>query len=375
MPVMRVEDLRSMRDEWEKLALNRPFCSPDWMIPWSEHFRTARRPFVLAVYHNDQLIAIAPWHIHTSALGTARVGFLGTGKACSEYLGLLVEEGFEESTADQLSDWMVQAAMGEHGPENRWDRLDLEAISHDDQPIDLLSKKLSERGCQPTVQDGPVCWRLAVEETADQWLMRLNKSIRRKLRQLDQQAIKTGRATYRIAETNEEKRLVLERLVKLHNARRAQLGEVGCFATPGFKEFIQGVIFADWRSGAVRLSQLELDSRTIATGLCLETHDGLYVYQCGIEVSGDGKGDLAAANSGWLLNLYHIQYAYQRKLKFVDYLRGDEPYKHQLAAVPIRQQNIMLIPPVARAKVRQQVWTFGQAAKGLGKFIVNQVHQ
>jgi CelD/BcsL family acetyltransferase involved in cellulose biosynthesis len=280
-----------------------------------------------------------------------------------------------EPALEHLSQWMMESAVGHHGDENRWQRLDLESVATDDLASNLLCQKLVALGAQCVSSQSATCWRINLCDTQNEWLSRLNKSIRRKLRLLQTRAIQTGRAIYKVAATQSERATIFKHLVRLHNDRRNQLGELGCFEFPGFFDFLNQIVERPESGDMVKLSLVELDGIVVAAGLCFESENGLMVYQTGISMPSKSNADFVAANPGWLLNLFHIDYARQRGLSYIDYLRGNEKYKRQLGALPVMVNFHMVVPPVAGAVIRQKIWSMAQVAKGFGKEVIQVLPQ
>lgn len=370
MLATRVHRFNDLYEAWQKLSKGRPFCSPLWMGSWAQELSGVANPYVLAVTDCDNVVAIAPFHTHTSRIGAERLEFLGTGKACSEYLGILVDESHLEPATDCLANWMIEAAEGTHGDENCWERLDMESVLPSDVATNLLCKKLADRGATWIRRPAASCWRIDLSIGHDQWVAGMNKSIRRKIRNLVVMAVQSGRAKYRVATTLSQRLDAYENLVRLHTARRKQLNDVGCFETTGFYPFLKQIVSAPQAIDFVHLAQLEIDGNIVAAGLCLKNPDSLLIYQAGISIRDDSDSDLVGTNPGWLLNLYHIEYARRQGLRYIDFLRGDERYKRQLGGNPNSVDFHMVVPPVASAVIRQQIWSFAQATKSLGKDLI-----
>jgi len=375
MHVSRIHQLCELRKSWEELSRGRPFCSPVWMESWSKRCCASGNPYVVAVFDRGKVVGIAPFHTHKSRIGADRLEFLGNGKACSEYLGILVDPDVIEPAIEHLAQWMMESAVGLHGDVNRWQRLDLESVAPDDFTSNRLCQSLAGRGAQWVEGEAAPCWRVDLRETEAQWLARLHKSIRRKLCSLRDRGIQTGRAVYKIASTQTERLATFEHLVRLHNERRKQLGDEGCFEFPGFQEFLTEVITSPDSAEMVKLSLVELDGMVVAAGLCFESENGLLVYQTGISLQSKTTADRVAANPGWLLNLFHVKYARERRLSYIDYLRGNETYKRHLGAEPTQVKFHMVVPPITAALVRQRIWRWAQTAKGLGKEVMESIPQ
>jgi CelD/BcsL family acetyltransferase involved in cellulose biosynthesis len=73
------EEIRTAwRDLHDRSGSGNPYASPDWLIPWAQHFARGDELAVLAVYRGETLIGMAPWYVrHFGPL--SRVHMLGIG--------------------------------------------------------------------------------------------------------------------------------------------------------------------------------------------------------------------------------------------------------------------------------------------------------
>lgn len=104
-------DLDSLREEWDALlersAANNVFLTWEWLRTWWKYLAERRNLQVLALRQGGELKAVAPLGIRRASLRRLfpfrSVDFLGTGTAGSDYLDLIVQQGWEEEAVDAIS--------------------------------------------------------------------------------------------------------------------------------------------------------------------------------------------------------------------------------------------------------------------------------
>src|SRR5712671_1363998 len=135
------ESFGALRAEWTDVlrhsAANNPFLSWEWLHAWWTHLRGSRTLELVTVRdEDDRLIGIAPLCASRGRLPwLRRLEFLGTGWAGSDYLDLIVRDGYEFQFADALTD-----SFRSHGPSVRFDHLPVGAVAS------ILSHGLQKAG-------------------------------------------------------------------------------------------------------------------------------------------------------------------------------------------------------------------------------------
>ena len=153
-------------------------------------------------------------------------------------------------------------------------------------------------------------------------------------------------------------------LKMLHTKRWVSLGEPGCYATPGFEEFIALLAHAHLQQGTLRLVWLELDGQPIAADIAFVCGDGLFTYQGGIEP------DQLKWEPGRSILRCQIERAMGEGLNFVDFLRGDEGYKSRWQAIESDTVRIQVCSTGLRSQaIRCFLWT-GRKAKSFCKNVL-----
>lgn len=181
-------------------------------------------------------------------------------------------------------------------------------------------------------------WRLGLPDNWQAYEGMLHKSHRRKARRaiklLDSSVVQ-----HRAFSSPNDIELYWPEFVRLHQKRRHQLGQAGCFADPHYENFLKSAVMELAAQNAVWLSFVHADSQAIAGLLIFDSGKTSYLYQSGIDTE---RLDL---EPGHLINAATIRACIERGQLHFDFLRGDERYKSNWRASRISLQRSVLFPP------------------------------
>jgi len=368
-----VADIKPWIGRWNEMARGVPFRRWEWLECWWRHYgppaagrRTTRELFVLAVFDAQQsLLGLAPWYVELSATQGRVVRFLGSGEVCSEYLSLICAKGNEEIVARSLAKWLADGSCAErHEPNgeasNRWDVLKLSAVDRDDLVFERLLVHLADEGNAVHCRPGMNCWRLELPDSWDEYLAMMSKSHRKKLRRMDRDFFRSGRASVHWVHDPVQLEQALDVLVRLHQSRWKRRGRPGCFASERFLNFHREVAWRLLAFDTLRMSWLEIDGRAVAAEYHLAGDGTVYAYQSGIAPA---ALDL---QPGHLSHLATIRRAIERGDRVFDFLRGDEPYKSHWRAAPRATLEVQVVPPRIGPRIRHGI-------RMAGGTVVNQI--
>ena len=347
------------------MARGVPFRRGEWLESWWNHYGAESgccELFVLAVFDARQaLVALAPWYIERSAMRGRVVRFLGSGEVCSEYSSLLCVDGKEEIVARSLAKWLVASTQAknldpraEQSPD-RWDVLKLTAIDAGDLAMERLLTNLTLHGSAVYRRPGMNCWRLDLPGNWEEYLSLVSKSHRKKLRRMDRDFFRSGRARVHWVHEPDQLEQAFDVLVRLHQSHWKRRGWPGCFASVRFLNFHREAAQRLLAFDALRMSWLELDGQAVAAEYHLAGDGIVYAYQ-----SGMAPGALDY-EPGHLSHLATIRRAIERGDRAFDFLRGDEPYKSHWRAVPRATYEARVIPPRFGSRIRQGIWAAGSS--------------
>lgn len=336
--------------EWNRLAGDSPFRSWEWLSSWWDAFGSDLELMTVLVHHDSgELVAIAPWYVHQSKARGRVVRFLGDGKACSDYMGILVSPDDAEEVIAELSPWLEECGLGNNGADKKWNVLDLDGVSADDVTTPTLFHAISDHVIE-TVSEHT--WTVSLPETWDDYLAGRKKRRRNFLRKIEKNFIKNGRAEIRYAETPEQAEAFLDSLIQLHTMRRQDLGCDGCFSHDRFTDFLETAMQRLQKAGKLWMTQVTIDGEVAANCFGIRQGDAIYLYQCGFNTK------FTECRPGWIQNIFILQTAIDEGIKSVDFLRGDELYKSQLGGVPTQLLRLRVSAPTIVARVRNSVALF-----------------
>lgn len=338
-----VDPTSSLFMEWECLAGQRLFLAPRWLLTWWKHYRQPGSQLTIVTIrdNNGWLIGLTPWFRRRSWWGGDEIQMLGSGEVCSDYLSVLVKPGEQDHVVCAIAEFLPRqfAAV---------DRFFFEGLDASDTVMHDLAGVMRQQDYEVKQLPQLDSYRLALPATWDEWVSQLSRSRRHRVRQLWRNQFDTGKATIHIAdEATLDQGFSI--LVDLHQKRRNQMGQPGCFASKRFHSFLQEAAREHLASGQLRLQWIELEGRPIAVEMDLEEGDTLMHYCSGIAI------DCDYARPGWLGLTAAIRHAIESGKTTFDFLRGDEGYKSHWRGQPVPMMNLEFIPPKFSAKVRSQV--------------------
>ena len=362
-------ELASLRLRWNELAGDVPTRRWEWLEGWWRAYgnpirgaATDKELYLLAAFAApDRLVAIAPWYIEHSADYGRTLRFLGSGEVCTDHSTVLCEPGYERGVAEAISrtlcdplhvaDWLTQNSV------RHWDRIEFEAICHDDKMMQQLFAELERHNNLVHRRAAASCWRVNLPDSWEAYLSMLSKSHRKQLRRCQREFFDTGRAVVYRVHRAEELDQAWELLVGLHERRQRSLGKRGSFASRQYAAFHQTVAKEMLRAGLLRLEWLEVDGQTLAVDYYLTGKKTLYAYQGGIEPTA------LDYSPGQMILTASIQRAIAEGYRAVDFLRGDEPFKAHWRAEPKPVEDVRIIKRTASNRVRHGIWVASDHVK------------
>ncbi len=179
----QLADCWEISPAWDCMAHGNPFRRTAWLLSWWNHFQSSGDLYVLRVTDAaGQIVGVAPWYIEQTLRSGRVVRQLGSGSVCSDYLGLLTTAEHEAQVSAALSVWLVEAAAGKFGPEQRWDLLDLVSVDARDDIMTRFMEQLESVGVHVHRREAMSCWSIPLPDSWDAYLETLGRSHRRRVR-------------------------------------------------------------------------------------------------------------------------------------------------------------------------------------------------
>jgi CelD/BcsL family acetyltransferase involved in cellulose biosynthesis len=355
------------RATWEAMAARNPWATPfaSWAFHrawWDGYGENAHEETLLVCrdgQRDDDPIAIVPlMHRHevepsdelthttirhgrplglTPVPASARAVFFGASYH-ADYATILAAPADLPAAAAAVADYLASPASRD------WDAVDLRRLRCADPAGDALAAALGAReianGWTLNVDREDVCPVVTLPDVDDieAYLATLGKKERHEVRRKVRRAEAVGEVKLReSADALDE----LDTFIDLHQKR---WGADGLFPpTKGGEQsrvFIRRLFELFGPDGGLGLTFLTVGDRLIASGIHLETPNGLLFYNAGIDP------DARDLSPGVVMTQAYIKRALDRGLRRFDFLRGDEPYKYEWGAID---------EPIQRLLVRRDV--------------------
>jgi CelD/BcsL family acetyltransferase involved in cellulose biosynthesis len=357
--IATTEDLERLRPNWNCLAQGMPFRTWQWLFNWWKHYGDGKTLYTLTVHDDDGvLVGVAPWFIERRGNEGLVVQFLGSGDVCTDYLTILATVEHAHGVSTAIAEWLVRATEENVGNEDRWELLDFESMSVGDTNIESLLSALHAHGCASNRRPAANCWRLDLPSSWDEFSSRLKRTHAKTIRRVSRRLFESGRGVMRKLDDSSELDAQMRVLVDLHQLRWTSLGEPGCFASPQFSRFLHDSAVDLFSAEMLDIRCLEIEGQPVAVEFFLSSATSRYIYQGGLDPQS------LRESAGHAIMSTIIRDAIKAGCHYLDFLRGDEPYKVAWGAHPLKTERIRVAPNRLGPQLRNHAWFAGEAMKG-----------
>ena len=319
---VRLETFVDLDAKWQELlnnsSSNHIFFTAQWLRAWWQVFGNGYELVLLSVYHDSQLVGIAPLKRKDKTLS-----FIGSIDVC-DYMDFVVRNGREEYVFARLMDYLEQL---------EWNTIELDSVLLESVTLKSFIPFIRQRGYQVEINQKNVSPQLFLPSSWENYLASLKSKdrheVRRKLRRLEQ-----GNAFTYITVT--EKGLLPRAMERFFKLFQLSSPEKAHFMTAQKKAFFTTMVSSLAEKGNIRLSFLEVDGVKNSATLCFDYNKDRYLYNSAYDPA------YSSLSVSLLLEVFDIQDAIKNGKKRFDFLSGNEPYKYDLGGqdVPLSQYVI-----------------------------------
>lgn len=304
-----VDTFATLKEAWKKLLpvanSDTIFFTPQWQAIWWRKFGHGRELCLFSFSEGNQLSGIAPLMREGDTLS-----FVGDPDVC-DYLDFIVSRGCETAFYEALLDYLDK---------EDWTVLDLHCLATNSPTLSHLVSLAEKRAysVETTLED--VCPRMDLPPSWEEYLARLGKKDRHELRRKMRRLSQSGETRYYAIEKTDELAEGLEDFFRLHklNPDKAE------FMTAEMAQFFRQIAACAAQMGYLKLYFLEIDGVRTSTALCFNYGEEFSLYNSGYDP------DYSSLSVGLLLKAFCLKDAIAAGKKRFDFLRGAEPYKHDL---------------------------------------------
>jgi CelD/BcsL family acetyltransferase involved in cellulose biosynthesis len=327
-----LEAVEPWRESWDELAVrtSRPFCSPEWMLPWWRHVAPAdARLRVLLVREADRLVGVAPFFVDHVYGSLVRYRVLGAGASMR---GEPLANPGEEARAGTAFARALGAALPQP------DQILFEGIPSSSPWPRLLAAALpADRGPWVHVDVARPAPTLRLSgRTYETWMAGRSRNFRGQMRRARRQ-LEAGGAVLRVMDAEgEHRRRDIRAFAELHHARWDWRG--GSAVVDARVERMLDEVASNLGPLRFRLWMIEVEGQAISA----------HVFVC---AGGEVAYWLGGFDQGWARQhpamgalLRSVEHAFACGDTRVDFGGGDQPYKYRFADGEDLLQWVTLVP-------------------------------
>ena len=355
--IQDLEQFAECRDEWNELCDSRLFHSWEWMYTWWKHYQKIGSLAIVVVHdHTGRWVGIAPWFKTRSASRGRVIRNLGTGAACSDYVGVAVRPGFEDHVASTL----LSTTLGDEQASifADVDLFEFEGHLIDEPIIQRIVQQVTPEMGRVRSEAFSGSWPTTLSKDWTEFDLQLPKSFRRKTKKASKRLQSSEFHAEAVRELDSLE-TAWDTFVDLHQRRREFLGQPGCFADPQFTEFLKEATFRLAETGRSQINMIYYKDQPLTCDLEFTNDDTVYMYQTGLDPN------QLKLEPGYLTFTFAIQQSIERQFDCYDFLRGDEPYKSRWTSDRIELYRTQIVPNRLSSRVRNSLIIGGRQIKGL----------
>jgi CelD/BcsL family acetyltransferase involved in cellulose biosynthesis/CheY-like chemotaxis protein len=344
------DSLEAIRPDWERLnaqlSPRTPFTSPLWLTLWWHHLRqaklTIRQEFFVHTVRDEtgELLAIAPFMItYRPGFGPFQLRLLqffgGADGSITEHRCIICREQDEARVVRALMSYLIRRKA-------KWDLFVWTGIRHD-----------------ATIQDGPDN-RLRVYKKMPYYLVPLSKSwdefrsglspnMKEAIRKCYKHLARDGHTfSFRVVTEPEDIPSSLDRLFELHS-ERAQVKYAtrhrDLFAEPAHRAFIADVAHRMAEQNQLRIFELEVAGKVVASRMAFLLGDELYLYYSGYDLEWRKHSIMTT------LMCECFKWAIESGIAVVNLSKGKDPSKLRWRGSEVEFHDALLMSPDRRGRL------------------------
>ena len=303
--------------EWKTLVASEPFAwfqSPEWVLPWWSGNHKHKEPFVIGVFADTQLIAIAPWFVSDGIIRCM-------GDPLNDLNYLPIQPGYDDSQVLRSILRGIKPILP-HGANKlvldcwpkhiHWDSFEYCRLEEESTTISPVLHLSEARGTY-------------FEQLSTQRRHRLAQCIRRFERNMPGAELELPTDPLRIRE------LALEMLRLREQSLTPRGLELDCeplSRATFFQGLLSDLIRNDRTTPNIVIAALKVGSEVLAGGLYFSWNRSILKYMQGWNMK------YRTLSLGTVLDVFTIDHFARNGLHSVEFGRGDERYKSWLGAEP-----------------------------------------
>lgn len=347
-----VSEFENLKNEWNELIFKDKnstiFQTWSWQYIWWKYYQKRKKPFILLVYENSQIIGLAPFYIATSYLGLPLkiLSFLGT--TTTDYLNFIILDGFEEKFFNALFEYLSRY-------HKQWDIIDLHQISEKSINLPLFSNIVEKNDFELKKIGQEKCLQLPLPEKWEDLLNELPKKMKWNVEYYTRRLKRDYQVELKAIDKMASSRKEIEKMIKvffdLHQKRWISKKIPGSYLIPKFKLFHHEMAQSAFENNWLSLYSLSLDGEIVAVQYGFNFKNKIYFYLSGFDP------DWGKFSVSTVLLRQTIIDAIEEGIEVFDFMRGDEEYKYRWQAVPFDNYRFLITIEGIKSKLIEKILT------------------
>ncbi|MDD2852262.1 MAG: GNAT family N-acetyltransferase [Desulfuromonadaceae bacterium] len=316
IPAIGVEGFRSLKDDWDRLAMNNgsyfPFLSFDWFVTWLKHFPDTQL-FIPVLYRNGAVAAIMPMERKTvNKRGIPLQVYAFAGNAYTQARAIIHDSTDPEERILQ-AEWLL-SYFTKHAPD--WDFLDLYGL----QPENGNSEQIMEaaRRCGLRYRRRVAyenCYQDGITLTADDYLKARPATVRKNAPYYRRKMQREGTLEFRLVKNDNNLDTIMDSYYQLY----AKSWKKSEYLGPTFHRDLVRMAAA---KGWLRLGFLDFNAEPIACQLWFVHDEAASVLKLFYDEKYKQYSPGTVLSESMLRTIME-----QDKIRTLDYLQGADSYK------------------------------------------------
>jgi len=288
------------------------FLIPPWLKAWDTAFSEGDSTSEITVFRTDnRIIGVVPLLVKDK-----RASIIGSPNVC-DYTGLIVTPGNESNILLSLFTYLSSRGI---------DTFTFYGIREDDSMYMQFIEMSRDTRRESIVTLLDVSFETMLPATWLEYLDALSGKQRHEIRRKMRRLTESGDIALRIIENPGEVSSVYDDFLRLFLAGRKEKAD---FMNPEMATFFSSLMIDMAESGLLRLYFLDINKIPVATALCFEYDNTMFLYNSGYDPQ------FSSLSVGLMCKALSIQNAIERGCKTYDFLKGQEPYKQRLGGAPV----------------------------------------
>ncbi|MDE3056853.1 MAG: GNAT family N-acetyltransferase [Bacteroidota bacterium] len=366
----------SLHNAWEELVEKCPvhlYQTFAWQWFWWKHFGGKFQLHIVVFRRLGEVVGIIPLFLQNYSVKRTvlyrRLRMLGCGIASKYNRGLPAEYG--------PSDYLDAIVLPEYGEEVAkefaafldvhralFDEIHFQDVPPESTLCRYILPELKKAMWQCVSSEGERCPFLALPPSMDEYLDS-HPAVRYRMNKAKKEFV--GRPPYSVETIGSWPSFASAflDLVHLHQVRWNRLGYAGLFSDYRFTRFQNDVLSALYKQGVLWFKAVRFAGVRFAVRVGFIFKGRCYDYLSGFDESVPG----AKKSPSKALLLMMIENAMQNNVRVVDFLRGTEPYKYELATGVTRNVDIRVFNPQTRKTPRVTLYRLAHSVWKVGRRI------